>query len=57
MVAMCPEGAMFMRDVDCEEKDAQFIFDMLTKSIEVVWLQNGVRVIWMLVEARFGHIF
>ena len=69
VIAICPQGAMFLKAVDCSgiEKDASFISTILIDAIESVGPQNVVQVIMddaqvfraagLLVEGRYDHIF
>eukprot|EP00253_Pinus_taeda_P010692 PITA_10692 len=69
VVAVCPQGAMFLKAVDCSgiEKDASFISTILIEAIESVGLHNVVQVITdnahvckaagLIVEGRYDHIF
>jgi hypothetical protein len=47
VIAICPQGAMFLKVVDCSgvEKDATFISTILIEAIESVGPQNVVQVI------------
>ena len=47
VIAQSPKGAMFLKVVDCEgeQKDAQFIADILIEAIEFVGPENVVQVI------------
>ena len=69
VIAICPQGAMFLKAVDCSgiEKDASFISSILIDAIESVGPQNVVQVITdnaqvcraagLIVEGRYDHIF
>ena len=69
VIAQSPKGAMFLKAVDCEgeQKDAQFIADILIEAIEFVGAENVVQVITdnakvckatgMIVEGKYQHIF
>jgi len=69
VIAICPQGAMFLKAVDCSgiEKDAAFISSILIDAIESVGPQNVVQVITdnaqvcraagLIVEGRYDHIF
>ena len=69
IIATSPKGAMFIKAEDCsgELKDAQFIADILIKSIEQIGPNKVVQVITdnapvckaagLIVESRFDHIF
>lgn len=69
VVAVCPQGAMFMKVVDYSEieKDASFISTILIDAIESVGPHNVVQVITnntqvckaagLIVEGRYDHIF
>eukprot|EP00253_Pinus_taeda_P021704 PITA_21704 len=69
VVAVCPQGAMFLKAVDCSgiEKDASFISTILIEAIESVGPHNVVQVITdnaqvckaggLIVEGRYDHIF
>ena len=69
IIATSPKGAMFLKDEDCsgEVKDAQFIADILIKSIEQIGPNKVVQVVTdnapvckaagLIVESRFDHIF
>ncbi|KAH9291024.1 hypothetical protein KI387_044153, partial [Taxus chinensis] len=72
IIAVCPKGAMFLKDIDCEGeiKDAQFIANILIEAIESIELAgppNVVQVITdnaknckaarLIVEGRYKHIF
>ena len=68
-IATSPKGAMFLKAEDCsgEVKDAQFIADILIKSIEQIGPNKVVQVITnnapvrkvasLIVESRYDHIF
>jgi hypothetical protein len=69
VVAMSPKGAMFLRAVECkaEEKDTQFIANILIEAIESVGPESVVQVITdnakvcraagLVVEARYPKIW
>eukprot|EP00253_Pinus_taeda_P001739 PITA_01739 len=69
VVAVCPQGAKFLKVVDCSgiEKDASFISTILIDAIESVGPHNVVQVITdnaqvcnaasLIVEGRYDHIF
>jgi hypothetical protein len=69
VIAICPQGAMFLKAIDCSgvEKDATFISTILIDAIESVGPQNVVQVITdnaqvckaagLIVEGRYDHIF
>eukprot|EP00253_Pinus_taeda_P004499 PITA_04499 len=69
VVAVCPQGAMFLKAVDCSgiEKDASFISTILIEAIESVGPHNVVQVITdnaqvckaadLIVEGQYDHIF
>ena len=69
VVAVCPQGAMFLKVVDCSgiEKDTSFISTILIDAIESVWSHNVVQVIMdnaqvcraasLIVEGQYDHIF
>ena len=69
IIATSPKGAMFLKAEDCsgEVKDAQFIADILIKSIEQIGPNKVVQVVTdnapvckaagLIVESRFDHIF
>eukprot|EP00253_Pinus_taeda_P004460 PITA_04460 len=69
VVAVCPQGAMFLKTVDCSgiEKDASFISTILIEAIESVGPHNVVQVITdnaqickaagLIVESQYDHIF
>lgn len=69
IIATSPKGAMFLKAEDCsgEVKDAQFIADILIKSIEQIGPNKVVQVVTdnapvckvagLIVENRFDHIF
>eukprot|EP00253_Pinus_taeda_P032378 PITA_32378 len=69
VVAVCPQGAMFLKAVDCSgiEKDTSFISTILIDAIESVGPHNVVQVITdnaqvckaagLIVEDRYDHIF
>ena len=69
IIANSPKGAMFIRAEDCsgEMKDAQFIADILIKSVEQIGPSKVVQVITdnapvckaagLIVESRYDHIF
>eukprot|EP00253_Pinus_taeda_P025286 PITA_25286 len=69
VVAVCPQGAMFLKAVDCSgiEKDASFMSTILIDAIESVGPHNVVQVITdnaqvckaagLIVEGRYDHIF
>ena len=69
VIAQSPKGAMFLKAVDCEgqQKDAQFIADILIEAIESVGVENVVQVITdnatvcraagLIVEGKYQHIF
>ena len=44
VIAQSPKGAMFLKTVDCEgqQKDAQFIVDILVEAIEFVGTENVI---------------
>eukprot|EP00253_Pinus_taeda_P014029 PITA_14029 len=59
VIAICPQGAMFLKAIDCSgvEKDATFISIILIDAIESVGSQNVVQVIIdnaKVVETRFA---
>jgi hypothetical protein len=68
LVAMCPKGAMFLKVVECkaEEKDTQFIANILNEAIESMGSENVVQVIidnakvcraiGLVMEARYPNI-
>ena len=69
VIAICPQGAMFLKAIDCSgvEKDATFISTILIDAIENVGAQNVVQVITdnaqvcrvagLIVEGQYDHIF
>jgi hypothetical protein len=69
VIAICPQGAMFLKVVDCNgvEKDATFISTILIDAIKSVGPQNVVQVITnnaqvcrvasLIVEGQYDHIF
>eukprot|EP00253_Pinus_taeda_P007358 PITA_07358 len=69
VIAICPQGAMFLKAIDCSgvEKDATFISTILIDAIESVGSQNVVQVITdnakvcraagLIVEGQYNHIF
>eukprot|EP00253_Pinus_taeda_P021029 PITA_21029 len=69
VVAVCPQGAMFLKIIDCSgiKKDASFISTILIDAIENVGPHNVVQVITdnaqvckvagLIVEGRYDHIF
>jgi hypothetical protein len=69
VIAICPQGAMFLKAIDCSgvEKDATFISTILIDAIESVGSHNVVQVITdnaqvcraagLIVEGRYDHIF
>jgi hypothetical protein len=69
VIAICPQGAMFLKAIDCNgvEKDATFISTILIDAIESVGPHNVVQVITdnaqvcrapvLIVEGRYDHIF
>ena len=69
IIATSPKGAMFLKAEDCsgEVKDAQFIVDVIIKSIEQVGPNRVVQVIMdnapickatgLIIEGRYDHIF
>ena len=69
VIAQIPKWAMFLKAVDCEgeQKDAQFIADILIEAIEFVGVENVVQVIMdnakvckaagLIVEGKYQHIF
>lgn len=68
VVAVCLQGAMFLKAVNCSgiEKYASFISTILIEAIESVGLHNVVQVIThaqvckaagLIVEGRYDHIF
>ena len=69
IIATSPKGAMFLKAKDCsgEVKDAQFIVDVIIKSIEQVGPNRVVQVITdnapvckavgLIIEGRYDHIF
>ena len=69
VIAQSPKGAMLLKAIDCEgqQKDAQFIADILIAAIESVGVENVVQVITdnatvckvadLIVEGKYQHIF
>ena len=69
IIATSPKGAMFLKVEDCsgEVNDAQFIADVIIKSIEQVGPNKVVQVIMdnasvckvasLIIEGRYDHIF
>ena len=69
VIAICPQGAMFLKAIDCSgvEKDATFISTILIDAIESVGSKNVVQVITdnakvcraagLIVEGQYDHIF
>ena len=69
VIAQIPKGAMFLKAVDWEgqQKDAQFIANILIEAIEFVGAKNVVQVITnnakackaagLIVEGKYQHIF
>jgi hypothetical protein len=69
IIAICPQGAMFLKAIDCSgvEKDATFISTILIDAIESVGPHNVVQVITdnaqvckaagLIVEGRYDYIF
>jgi hypothetical protein len=69
VIAICLQGTMFLKDIDCSgvEKDATFISTILIDAIESVGPQNVVQVITdnaqvckalgLIVEGRYDQIF
>ena len=68
VIAQSPKWAMFLKAVDCEgeQKDVQFIADILIEAIEFVGAKNVVQVITdnatvcraagLIVEGKYKHI-